>query len=240
VVNAPAFWSAAALRRFYSRNKQTIHLAAAKVRSFRTAPRLFTGGSPEPAPHRPPFQSARGLAHSKTLRAVRESAVNAPAFWSAAALRRFYSRNKQTIHLVAAKVRSFRTAPRLFTGGSPEPAPHRPPFQSARGLAHSKTLRAVRKSPANAPAFWSAAALRRFYSRNKQTIHLAADKVRSFRIAPRLFAGASPEPAPHRPPFQSARGLAHSKTLRAVRELSANASAFWSAAALRRFSLAFP
>ncbi len=36
-----------------------------------------------------PFQSARGLAHSRTLRAVREPSANAPASWSAAALRRF-------------------------------------------------------------------------------------------------------------------------------------------------------
>ena len=37
-----------------------------------------------------PTQSARGLAHSKTLRAVRASSVNAPAFWSAVALHRFF------------------------------------------------------------------------------------------------------------------------------------------------------
>jgi len=36
-----------------------------------------------------PAQSARGLAHSRTLRAVRGSAVNAPASWSAVALHRF-------------------------------------------------------------------------------------------------------------------------------------------------------
>ena len=36
------------------------------------------------------------------------------------------------------------------------------PSESARGLAHSKTLRAIRGSPVNAPASWSAAALRRF------------------------------------------------------------------------------
>jgi hypothetical protein len=37
-----------------------------------------------------PYQSARGLAHSKTLRAVRRSSVNAPASWSAVALHRFF------------------------------------------------------------------------------------------------------------------------------------------------------
>jgi hypothetical protein len=35
------------------------------------------------------WESAKCLAHSKTLRAVRESSVHAPASWSAAALRRF-------------------------------------------------------------------------------------------------------------------------------------------------------
>jgi hypothetical protein len=35
------------------------------------------------------IKSARGLAHSKTLRAVRPSSENAPASWTAAALRRF-------------------------------------------------------------------------------------------------------------------------------------------------------
>ncbi len=34
-------------------------------------------------------QSARGLAHSRTLRAIRQSSEIAPAFWSATALRRF-------------------------------------------------------------------------------------------------------------------------------------------------------
>ncbi|HEY1490177.1 MAG TPA: hypothetical protein VGF90_03985, partial [Verrucomicrobiae bacterium] len=36
-----------------------------------------------------PGQNARGLAHSKTLRVIRESLVIAPASWTAAALRRF-------------------------------------------------------------------------------------------------------------------------------------------------------
>ena len=35
------------------------------------------------------FQSARGLAHSKTLRAIRESSAFAPASWTAVALHRF-------------------------------------------------------------------------------------------------------------------------------------------------------
>ena len=35
------------------------------------------------------LQSARGLAHSKTLRASRQPLIFAPASWSAAALRRF-------------------------------------------------------------------------------------------------------------------------------------------------------
>ena len=35
--------------------------------------------------------------------------------------------------------------------------------ESARGLAHSKTLRAVRGSSANAPASWSAVTLHRFF-----------------------------------------------------------------------------
>jgi hypothetical protein len=37
-----------------------------------------------------PFQSARGLAQSKTLRAIRWSSVNAPASWTAVALHRFF------------------------------------------------------------------------------------------------------------------------------------------------------
>jgi hypothetical protein len=41
-----------------------------------------------------PVQSARGLAHSKTLRSVCWSSLNAPAFWSAVALNRFSSRTK--------------------------------------------------------------------------------------------------------------------------------------------------
>ena len=41
------------------------------------------------------LQSARALAHSKTLRASRQTSIFAPAFWSAAALRRFPTR----IHL---------------------------------------------------------------------------------------------------------------------------------------------
>jgi hypothetical protein len=36
------------------------------------------------------------------------------------------------------------------------------PTQSARGLAQSKTLREVRRPLENAPASWTAAALRRF------------------------------------------------------------------------------
>ena len=35
------------------------------------------------------------------------------------------------------------------------------PSQSAKGLAHSKTLRAIRLPPANAPAFWTAVDIRR-------------------------------------------------------------------------------
>ena len=45
--------------------------------------------------------------------------------------------------------------------------PSRPPSQSARGLAHSKTLRAIRASPDNAPASWTAAALRRFHTASR-------------------------------------------------------------------------
>jgi len=37
------------------------------------------------------IQSARGLAQSKTLRVIRSSSENAPASWTAAALRRFSS-----------------------------------------------------------------------------------------------------------------------------------------------------
>ena len=37
-------------------------------------------------------QSARGLAQSRTLRAVREPSVNAPASWTAVALHRFFQR----------------------------------------------------------------------------------------------------------------------------------------------------
>jgi len=37
-----------------------------------------------------PFQSAGGLAQSKTLRAIRVSSVNAPASWTAVALHRYF------------------------------------------------------------------------------------------------------------------------------------------------------
>jgi hypothetical protein len=39
--------------------------------------------------------------------------------------------------------------------------------ESGRGLPHSKTLRAIRRPPERAPAFWSAAVLRRFSVRPK-------------------------------------------------------------------------
>jgi len=50
------------------------------------------------------------------------------------------------------------------------PKPNPSPFQSARGLAHSKTLRAIRASPANAPASWTAAALRRFHMASRPIV----------------------------------------------------------------------
>jgi hypothetical protein len=52
-----------------------------------------------------------------------------------------------------------------------------PPPESARGLAQPKTLRAVRASPAIAPASWSAAALRRFSSARSRCrgVHLPSD-----------------------------------------------------------------
>jgi hypothetical protein len=43
-------------------------------------------------------QSARGLAHSKTLRAVRAPSEFAPASWSAAALRRFSPCQSHGVH----------------------------------------------------------------------------------------------------------------------------------------------
>ena len=45
------------------------------------------------------------------------------------------------------------------------------PFQSARGLAHSKTLRAIRLSSAFAPASWSAVALHRFPTPPRTIVH---------------------------------------------------------------------
>ena len=54
----------------------------------------------------PPPESARGLAQSKTLRAVRGSSENAPASWTAVALYRFSPRTTRTTRKLKPDSRS--------------------------------------------------------------------------------------------------------------------------------------
>ena len=69
---------------------------------------------------RVPSQSARGLAQSKTLRVAGESSANAPASWTAAALRRFsrgacstQRRKERRVSLRKISLRVFPRSPRL-------------------------------------------------------------------------------------------------------------------------------
>ena len=72
---------------------------------FPRQPEVLVGGQSLPTVithllrFHPPAQSARGLAHSTTLRAVRSSSFRAPASWSAVALHRFFIAHETRIQI---------------------------------------------------------------------------------------------------------------------------------------------
>jgi len=113
-------------------------------------------------------------------------------------------------------------------------------FQSARGLAHSKTLRVCRGRSESPSGF----GLRQPSAAFPSPVHLKMKTGKEFPSAGirfhvisarRVRFPSSPRLVP-RAAFQSARGLAHSKTLRVCRGRSESPSGF----GLRQPSAAFP
>ena len=97
--------------------------------------------------------------------------------------------NRSQIVTGSQKHRDPRFPPYAYTEHGALMLANRPPFsprrgQSARGLAHSETLRAFRKSSCNAPASWTAVALHRFHSATARGC--VADRPQQWRKTGRL------------------------------------------------------
>jgi len=129
-------------------------------------------------PNAPNVQRKMILARRSSHRANRKSARSAPVPGRSNVANQAAIETSKAHRRPSLAAAGDGRAPPAFRGSSGResaPSKHRPqnnepihigchirPSQSARGLAQSKTLRAIRASPANAPASWTAAALRRF------------------------------------------------------------------------------